>query len=72
MERFVDEAEKPMPPADTWDDLSTNDLIDVKLRLSNNLQFAKKHPQMMTVINQGIARITRIISQRDGTYDGRV
>ncbi len=61
-ERFVDEAETPIPPQDTWDQLTVNQLIDVKTQLENKLWHFQKVPQMATVLRRSIDLITKQIA----------
>ena len=63
-ERFVDEAEKQIPPANTWDTLSANQLIDVKIQLEDKLWGFRNQPQISTVLKQSIDRIQRLIAER--------
>lgn len=63
-ERFVDEAEHPLPPKNTWEELSTNELIDVKLQLETKLWTFSKNPVIASVLQQGIKEITALIASR--------
>ena len=63
-EYFVDVSENPIPPADTWDNLSTDQLIEVKNRLSDNLWKYSKVPAMARSLKVGIARLEHLIQQR--------
>jgi len=60
-ERFVDEAEKPIPPKNTWDQLSMNELIDVKLQLEQKLWAFGNNPAIAKALRQGIEQITGMI-----------
>lgn len=61
-ERFVDEAEKPIPPKNTWDQLSVNEMIDVKNQLEDKLFTFGNNPAIAKVLRQGIEQITALIS----------
>jgi hypothetical protein len=63
-ERFVDEAENPIPPKDTWEELTTNELIDVKLLLENKLWTFAKQPVIAPVLKQALKEITAMIASR--------
>ena len=61
-ERFVDQAEKPIPPQDTWDELTVNQLIDVKTQLENKLWHFQKVPQIALVLRRSLDHITKLIA----------
>ena len=61
-ERFVDEAEKPLPPKNTWHMLSMNEMIDVKAQLEEKLWAFGRNPAMAKVLRQGVEQITALIS----------
>lgn len=63
-ERFVDEAEHPIPPKDTWDELPTGQLIDIKTQLEDKLWSFSKNPVIAPVLKQGIKEITALIASR--------
>ena len=63
-ERFLDEDEKPIPPRNTWDELTTNQLIDVKLLLEQQLWAFSRNALIAKTISEGIAHITLLISLR--------
>jgi hypothetical protein len=62
-ERFVDQAEKPIPSQDTWDQLTINQLIDVKAQLDDKLWHFQKVPQIAMVLKRSISQIEKMISQ---------
>ena len=61
-ERFADEAEKPIPPKDTWHTLSMNEMIDVKMQLEEKLWAFGKNPAIAKVLRQGVDQITALIA----------
>lgn len=61
-ERFVDEAEKPIPPQDTWDQLTINQLLDVKTQLEDKLWNFQRAPQIAVVLRRSIDSITKLIA----------
>lgn len=61
-ERFADEAEKPIPPKNTWDELSLNELIDVKNQLEEKLWSFGGNPTIAKALRQGVEQITAMIS----------
>lgn len=63
-ERFVDEAEKPIPPKHTWDELTNVQLIDVKAQLQEKLWAFGNNPTISKVLQQGIAQLEAMISSR--------
>jgi hypothetical protein len=65
-ERFVDESEKPIPNADTWETLSVNQLIDVKSMLETRAWDFRSNAQISGVLKRSIDRITSLIAQRSG------
>ncbi len=63
-ERFVDEYVNPIPPQNTWDTLSTNQLIDTKTALMNSAFGLRSNKVILTALNKAIDDITRMILQR--------
>lgn len=61
-ERFVDEAEKPIPPKHTWEDMSVSEMIDVKNQLEDKLFTFGNNPAIAKVLRQGVDQITALIS----------
>lgn len=60
-ERFVDQAEKPIPSQDTWDQLTVGQLIDVKTQLEDKLWNFQRVPQIALVLRRSIDSITKLI-----------
>lgn len=63
-ERFVDEAEKPIPPRNTWDELTTNQLIDLQIQLEDKAWAFAKNPAMFNVLNQAVISLRALIASR--------
>ena len=63
-EFFVDEAKKPIPPRDTWENLSTNELIDVKVQLEDKLWTFAKNPVIVRSLKEGVSLCEKMIAQR--------
>jgi hypothetical protein len=63
-EQFVDEAEKPIPPRDTWDELTTNQLIDLKLLMEEKLWTFGKNPTITRVLRPAVAQLEQMIASR--------
>lgn len=63
-ERFVDEAERPIAPKSTWNDLTTSELIDVKLLLEDKLWTFQKQPAIASVLKQSLKELTALIASR--------
>lgn len=61
-ERFADEAEKPIPPKNTWGELSVNEMIDVKNQLEEKLFSFGSNPPIAKALRQGIDQLTAMIS----------
>jgi hypothetical protein len=63
-ERFVDEAEKPIPPQNTWDELTTNQLIDVQHQLEEAEWAFARNPVISRTVKEGLVRIRALIASR--------
>jgi hypothetical protein len=63
-ERFVDEDENPIPPKNTWDELSVNELIDVKTQLEDKLWTFGRQPMMGSVLAQALKEVNAMIASR--------
>lgn len=63
-ERFVDEAEKPIPPKHTWDELTTIQLIDTKSQLQEKLWAFNNNPTIAKALQLGIKQLETMISSR--------
>lgn len=63
-EKFVDEAQDTIPPRETWPELTTNQLIDVKLQIENKIWEFSKNPLIVKTLTSGLNEINRLISLR--------
>ncbi len=63
-EVFVDVPKQVIPPAETWEGLSVNQLIEVKNELTSRLFQYQSNPAMVKPLQQGIARLDALISKR--------
>jgi hypothetical protein len=63
-EYFVDVPKNPIPPADTWNELSVNQLIDVKNSMTTRMFQYHNHPAMLKPLQAAIAKLDALISQR--------
>lgn len=64
-ERFVDSwATNPIPPRSTWDDLTVSQLLEVKNKFSDRVFSLRNQPTIVTVLNQKIVELDRLIAQR--------
>ena len=66
-EFFVDEAEKPIPPKNTWEDMTVVQLIDVKVQLQDKLYTFYNNPPIARVLKQSIAQLEALISLRSSS-----
>lgn len=63
-ERFVDQVEKPIPPQGTWNDLSVNQLIDLKVQLQSKAWTFRTTPSILKVLNTSIDTLEKMISAK--------
>ena len=56
-----------IPPADTWDKLSINQLIDAKNELTNKLFFYKSNEVLAKHLTSSITRLDALISSRNAS-----
>lgn len=66
-EYFADQAETPIPPKHTWEDLTTGQLIDVKSQLEEKLWAFGNNPTIAKVLRHSVDQITALISYRGST-----
>lgn len=66
-EFFVDQAEKPIPPKNTWDDMTVVQLIDTKSQLQDKLYSFYNNPTIARVLKQGIAQLDALIASRSSS-----
>lgn len=63
-EYFVDVPSQPIPPADTWDTLSVNQLIEVKNTLTNRLYAFNGQPAIAKTLTTSIGRLDQLLASR--------
>lgn len=63
-EFFVDEAVKPIPSKDTWDELNFNELLDVQIELENKLWTFAKNPVISKTLNEALTHLRALIATR--------
>jgi hypothetical protein len=61
-ERFVDQAEKPIPPMNTWGEMGPNQLIDIKNLLEDKLWHFRSNPAIANTLKRSINTITLMIA----------
>lgn len=63
-EVFVDVPKQAIPPADTWEGLSVNQLIEVKNNLTTRAFQYTNNPAMLKPLRAGILRLDDLIARR--------
>jgi hypothetical protein len=63
-EVFVDVQRNEIPNPQTWDDLSINQLIDVKLQLMDKLFIAKRMKSYQAPLQQALKRCEALIAEK--------
>jgi len=64
-EYFADEpVETPIPPKNTWGDLTTGQLIDVKSQLEEKLWAFGSNPVISRPLREGVNLLEALISSR--------
>lgn len=65
-ENFVDELRRdaPIPPSTTWDELTTNQLIDLKAQLEDKLWTFAKNPVMSRTLKEGVRKVSVLLEVR--------
>ena len=63
-EMFVDTPTQPVPPADTWEGLSVNQLIEIKNTLTTRAFQYQSNPTMLKPLHAGIQRVDALIAKR--------
>lgn len=63
-EMFVDEPKQVIPPADTWEGLSVNQLIDAKNALTTRSFQYRNNAAVLKPLHAGIARLDALIAKR--------
>lgn len=63
-EYFTDVPTQPIPPAETWETLSVNQLIEVKNTLTTRYYAFQNQPTIAKTLTSSIARLDGLISKR--------
>lgn len=63
-EFFVDAPQQVVPPSDTWDGLSINQLIDTKNALTTRSFQYHNNPVVLKQLQVGIQRLDALIARR--------
>ena len=63
-EYFVDVPTQPVAPADTWETLSVNQLIETKNTLTSRLYAFHNQPTIAKTLTVSIARLDQLIASR--------
>jgi hypothetical protein len=63
-EFFADAPQQPVPPADTWEGLSINQLIDAKNALTTRAFQYQHNSVVLKSLHAGIQRLDALIDQR--------
>ena len=61
-EYFVDQAEKPIPPKDTWSELNFNQLLEVQQQLEDKLWAFSKNPLISKTLNEALTELRALIA----------
>ena len=59
------QSEQSIPPASTWENMSTNQLIDLKTTLETRAWTFRNQPALKRVLDQSIQRLTNLIASRN-------
>jgi hypothetical protein len=63
-ETFVDKPTKPIPNSDTWETMSTNQLLEVRVALQTRAWQFRNNPAVIAPLNTAIARCEALISRK--------
>lgn len=63
-EYFVDAPTQPIPPADTWETLSVNQLIETKNTLTSRFFAFQNQPNIAKTLTTAIGRLDALIAKR--------
>ena len=67
-ERFVDESEKTLAPASTWDTLPLGQLLETKSELEGKLWAFRNNPAYATPLQTAINRLQVLITERSNSF----
>lgn len=63
-EQFVDTPTKVIPPADTWETLSTNQLIEIQVELQSKAWDFRQHAAISRALNASLQKLQALIAQK--------
>ena len=63
-ERFVDTPTKPIAPMDTWETLSTNQLIEIQVELQTKAWEFRQNLAISMALNRSLQQLQALISQK--------
>lgn len=63
-EYFVDVQQKPIPPQNTWHDLSAQELLEVRSTLQGRLFDFRRSPQIVSILKKSLSDLESLISER--------
>lgn len=63
-EFFVDEAQKPIPPRDTWDELNFQQLLELQLQLEDKAWAFAKNPPIAKTLDRALQELRGLIASR--------
>jgi len=61
-EYFVDVAEKPIPPKDTWKELNFQQLLELQLQLEDKAWAFQKNPIISKTLNSALEELRALIA----------
>ena len=63
-EVFLDKPSKPIPTADTWETLSTNQLLEVQVQLQTRSWEFRNNDAISKALNVAIQRLQALITKK--------
>lgn len=63
-EYFVDQPIKPIPPADTWENMSVNQLLEVQSVLTSRAWDFRNNQPVLKGIQSGLSKLEALITAR--------
>lgn len=63
-EVFADVPTKAIPPADTWESLSTNQLIEIQVGLQTRAWEFRSNPAISQALNASLMRLQGLVSRK--------
>ena len=63
-EYFVDQAAKPIPPRNTWEELNFQQLLELQLQLEDKAWSFAKNPIISKTLNRALEELRALIASR--------